>query len=374
MKKVCVAITGLNLPGGISALNLNVVLAMQEIAQKQGAQVEVLSYLDAGQGKPKVLARQTKFRAFGGSRIKFSVALTRKLLKADLIFFDHVTLALPILPFQRITRARTVVFAHGSEAWRKVRKTSRMIFKRADLCLANSSFTLKKMFKHVGEFNGSACLLGLSPRFELNKKINSIPAQSLFLTSVEGKEREIRDKALLLVGRIMKDEPGKGWWSLLDILPSILNHHPDTQVVFPGPGDGRAELHKHVKNLGIEKKVFIPGFLSQEKIRALYQRCFAYVMPSKQEGFGLVYLEAMNYAKPCIGCWNDGAQDVILNDKTGYLVDKGSRKDLFDAVMILLDNPKKARKLGENGFRRLHSKFTASKFQNRLKQKIEKIV
>ena len=361
-------------PGGISTLNLNILLAVQEIARERGAEVEVLSYLDGSGDEPDFLNEDVSFRSFGGSKTRLSIALARKPIDADLLLFDHVTLTPPILPLWSVREAKVVVFAHGSEAWRDVKRASRWVFERVDLCLTNSNFTLRRMEQELRDFNGKPCLLGLSPVFDLNHSVDYEGGGDLHLTAADGNEYKLGERVLLLVGRMMRGEPGKGRWPLVQVLPDILHQYPDAQVVFPGPGDEREDLAEYAEELGVGKSVFLPGFVSDQVLDRLYRKCFAYVMPSRQEGFGLVYLEAMNYAKPCIGCWGDGAQDVIVNSKTGYLLDKGSYKGLFDAVTKLLENPERAKEFGENGFRRLHDNFTSSHFRDRFKERVEGVV
>jgi phosphatidylinositol alpha-1,6-mannosyltransferase len=349
-------------------------MAVQEIAREREAKIEILSYLDGSEDEPDFLNDSVSFRGFGGGKTQFSWVLARKPVEADLLLFDHVLLAPPILPLRSIGGANVVVFAHGSEAWRHVKRTSRWVFERADLCLTNSNFTLRKMEGALGDFNGQPCLLGLSPVFDLNHDREYEGGGDLCFTAVDGNEYALGDRVLLLVGRMMREEPGKGRWPLLQVLPDILRQYPDVQIVFPGPGDETEDLAAFAEKLGVGKSVFLPGFVSNDVLDRLYRKCFAYVMPSRQEGFGLVYLEAMNYAKPCIGCWNDGAQDVIVNNKTGYLVDKGSYSGLFDAVTRLLENPERAAKFGQNGFRRLHNNFTSVHFRDRFKKRIEGVM
>ena len=98
-------------------------------------------------------------------------------------------------------------------------------------------------------------------------------------------------------------------------------------------------------------------------------------MPSRQEGFGLVYLEAMNFAKPCLGCHDDGAEDVIVHEETGLLVrDPKDTAELIAALRRLLGHPEEAREMGRRGFERLHENFTAAHVQQRIRKQLEKIL
>lgn len=98
-------------------------------------------------------------------------------------------------------------------------------------------------------------------------------------------------------------------------------------------------------------------------------------MPSRQEGFGLVYLEAMNYGKPCVGCRDDGAEEVIEHERTGLLLRQPvTREELFACLGALLRDPQRAQEMGEHGFRRLHEEFTARQLQERIRRHISALL
>jgi hypothetical protein len=98
-------------------------------------------------------------------------------------------------------------------------------------------------------------------------------------------------------------------------------------------------------------------------------------MPSRQEGFGLVYLEAMNYGKPCVGCYDDGAEEVIVPGETGWLVrDPANQAELQDVLRSLLTDPAEAKARGTNGFHRLHERFTSQHHQERIIACLESVL
>lgn len=369
------AITGASdVPGGIASLNLNILQALAQRAQRGDVQLRVFSYLEESDARPDFLPASVEFRGFGGQKALFAAQLARAAAwQRPLFFFDHVTLALPVLPFAALDWVRTVIFAHGSEAWRHVTPTSRWSFRHADLCLANSRFTLGKMQERLPSFSGEACPLGLSPRFALNKRLPETTEETIRMEAADGRERALGEQVLLLVGRMVQAEQGKGWRTLIRALPELLENYPRAQLVFPGPGNEIGSLKQLARRHGVADHVFLPGFVSHDLLEALYRQCRAYVMPSRQDGFGLVYLEAMNYGKPCVGCFDDGAEDVIAHEETGYLIgDPGDREELLGVLRRLLDDPAHARAMGRRGFERLHDRFTARHFQGRLMSKMER--
>jgi glycosyltransferase involved in cell wall biosynthesis len=171
------------------------------------------------------------------------------------------------------------------------------------------------------------------------------------------------------------EERGKGHDELIEVLPALKKYHPEVQLVFAGPGEDRGRLRRKARDYGVGEAVFLPGRVPNEELRRLYRQCYAFVMPSRQEGFGLVYLEAMNYGKPCVGCYDDGAEDIIRDGETGYLIrDPDDQNELLDTLRKLLGDPDGAQRMGKNGFELLHSRFTAEHFQERLQEALSRVL
>jgi glycosyltransferase involved in cell wall biosynthesis len=88
-----------------------------------------------------------------------------------------------------------------------------------------------------------------------------------------------------------------------------------------------------------------------------------------------VYLEAMNFGKPCVGCANQGAQEIIVDGETGFLISgRADRDGLLSALFRLLDDPARAFQMGEAGFRRLRERFTADHVQERVAEHVRELL
>ena len=195
------------------------------------------------------------------------------------------------------------------------------------------------------------------------------------MSAADGAERELGDHVLLLVGRLDPREREKGHRQLVELLPALRRTHARVQLVFPGPGSYSGEIRRLARAAGVADAVFVPGEVSPDDLADLYQRCYAFVMPSRQEGFGLVYLEAMNYAKPCVGAFGGGAEDVIVDGETGWLIrDPDDPSELGSVLDRLLAEPEMAARFGENGLRRLQANFTSSHHQARVRTEIGRVL
>jgi len=350
--------------GGIASANTNVLAALEAVSLSQGLELQALA-LNEDESKSK------NYRAFDSRKLPFILAMLAGMLRTRVMVFDHVRLALPILLIPKFLRPKIVIFAHGSESCRRIRRTSIWLYRAADLVITNSEYTLKRM---QGRFSGSravACPLGLPAQFVMTKSAVREVFSEISLDSVDGVSRALGDKVLLLVARMDTTEREKGHRELLAVFPKLVQEFPECQLVFVGSGSDLTELVSIAKALHCAASIFIPGRVPSEQLEMLYKKSFAYVMPSRQEGFGLAHLEAMNYAKPCLACHDDGAAEVVVDGVTGLLVKQPIALDeLEKAIKMLLANPDKAKAYGEAGWKRLAEKFTAEAYQDRLKKHI----
>lgn len=168
----------------------------------------------------------------------------------------------------------------------------------------------------------------------------------------------------LIVARMSAAERYKGHDALLDVWPAITARHTDAVLAIAGDGDDRARLEARVKALGIEASVSFTGRIADNALAGLYARCRFFVMPSRDEGFGLVFLEAMRAAKPCIG-GAGAASEIVQHGVTGLIVDPASKPELLAAMMRLYDEPDTCAQFGMAGRERFLSEFTDRHFQAR---------
>ena len=112
------------------------------------------------------------------------------------------------------------------------------------------------------------------------------------------------------------------------------------RLVIGGDGSQRAWLESIAKSEDVEKQVTFLGALSREEVASWMNKCDAFVLPSRYETFGVVYIEALASGKPVIGTFNGGAEDIVSKD-VGILVEIDNIEDLSDAMEYIRKNNKK---------------------------------
>jgi phosphatidylinositol alpha-1,6-mannosyltransferase len=169
-------------------------------------------------------------------------------------------------------------------------------------------------------------------------------------------------RVVLTVGRWRADERYKGMDTLITALPRLLPRWPELQLAAVGDGDDREWLEDLAEENGVRRHVHFLSGLSYAELAACYAHCEIFALPSRGEGFGMVYLEAMACGKPVIGGAHGGAPEVIDDGKTGYLVQHGDAVQLATAIETLLNNPAIQQEMGRRGKERVENEFRFSVF------------
>jgi len=251
-------------------------------------------------------------------------------------------------------RSRLTAFLHGIEAWRPLAKMERWALTRADVLIANSEHTARRFREANPAFASrpiKVCHLGVATRPE-----TAVPLLA------QADERPGSAPFALIVGRMAADERYKGHDLLIDIWPRIAEEIPEARLVVAGEGDDRARL----ENRAVEscKGVSFLGHVSDIALEGLYRDCAFFVMPSRNEGFGLVFLEAMRAGKACIGGVG-AAAEVIEDGVTGFVVEPDEPEQVLQAVLRLFREPATRERMGQAGALRLARNFTEEHFRCR---------
>ena len=134
-------------------------------------------------------------------------------------------------------------------------------------------------------------------------------------------------------------------------MKSVAEKYPGCKLVVVGEGPEKAPLQQQVQQLGLSENVIFAGSIPNSELPAFYKAANIFVLPSivdskgDTEGLGVVLLEAIAAGAPVIASNVGGIPDIVINKRTGLLVEQKSVEGLATAVMLLIEKPQLGRKL-----------------------------
>lgn len=160
-----------------------------------------------------------------------------------------------------------------------------------------------------------------------------------------------------VVGKIARLFPLKGHDQLMDAAPEIVKRIPNVRFFLIGDGMLYEHLQQRARKYGILDNFVFAGLIDRERIPEMLSAMDIVVHTSLREGLPRVLPQALAMGIPCISFDIDGAPEVVINDKTGYLVEAYDEKRLTEAISHLLENPDLRKQMGENGRRHVDPTF-----------------
>ncbi|MCQ1539535.1 glycosyltransferase family 4 protein [Methanocalculus taiwanensis] len=141
-------------------------------------------------------------------------------------------------------------------------------------------------------------------------------------------------KILLAIGSLREI---KGHKYLIGAMSKIKQFRDDVICVIVGEGELQNELQKIILSYGLQDLVFLKGGKPHHQIPDWLNSCDLFILPSLQESYGTVQVEAMACGKPVIATKNGGSEWIINSDKYGILVEPSNSEDLADKILVALD-------------------------------------
>jgi hypothetical protein len=152
------------------------------------------------------------------------------------------------------------------------------------------------------------------------------------------------DRSLILsVGNLL---PTKGHELLIRSVASLAPEFPSLSLELIGSGPEQRRLEKLSEHLGCAERVRFLGRKSRAETAAAMQRCTLFALPSRYEGLGCVYLEAMSTGKPVVGCRGQGIAEIIQQGSNGFLIGPDNEKELTLVLSMLLNDEQRRSNLG----------------------------
>ncbi|WP_414514948.1 glycosyltransferase [Nostoc sp. PCC 9305] len=247
-----------------------------------------------------------------------------------IVISTHVNYAIVCYILKFFTGVPYWVVAHGLEVWDIENKATKFALEKADKIISVSNYTRQRLLQDINI--DSEKIVVLPNTFDASKfPINSKPTYLL-------KRYNLTDEqpVILTVTRLGSMAKYKGYDQILHALVKVRSHLPNVHFILAGKGDDIPRIKALVTNLNLQDCVTIAGFVPDKELCDHYNLCDVFALPSKGEGFGIVFLEALACGKPVLAGNQDGSIDPLADGKLGCLVDPDNLEEIADNLIQIL--------------------------------------
>ena len=247
-----------------------------------------------------------------------------------LIVCGHLNFAPVAFWLRRFTGIPYWILVYGVDAWMVQDRWKIEALHAAEKIVSISGYTRDRLIKEQNLPFDKIPLLPVTfdaSRFEIGHKPD-------YLLKRYGLKPE--QPVILTVTRLASADGYKGYDQILQALPEIRRQLPDVHYMLVGKGDDRPRIEQLIAQLHLQDCVTLAGFIPDQEIGDHYNLCDVFAMPSKGEGFGIVYLEALACGKPTLGGNQDGAIDALCNGALGALVEPDDVGAIAQTIVQIL--------------------------------------
>ncbi|KKR48415.1 MAG: Glycosyltransferase [Candidatus Curtissbacteria bacterium GW2011_GWA1_40_16] len=163
------------------------------------------------------------------------------------------------------------------------------------------------------------------------------------------------DPIIITVSRLV---PKNGILLLLDAFTIVRDQIPNAQLVIVGDGPLRKEAEQFISTQRLESHISLKGTIEYEQLPEMIRRAMVFVRPSKSEGLGTAFLEAMACGVPIVGPLIGGICDFLKHEETGLICDPEDPKDIAKQLIRIISNKELRERLRENGQKLVAERYT----------------
>ena len=302
------------------------------------------------------------------SKIAFAVKVLARFLvwRPDVVIVAHVNHGILALAMRMLhPRARQVFLVYGWDVWFGLSRMRRKALEQADAIWSISEYTTDRLAQATGIAAERVKLL--APGLTMEQ------ADALAKPS-NGAFRNAGDRWLLSVARLDAGEQQKGIDHVLKAVSRLKRQLPDVRYRIVGHGSDLQRLEGIARDLGIDDRVEFLGVVNDLELAEIYSSCDVFVLPSGQEGFGMVFIEAMAAGKPVIAARAGAIPEVVVDGQTGLLVGYGDDAALADAIARLFADPELRSRLGSAGRQRFRERFSFDRVMARFDELLGELI
>lgn len=273
-----------------------------------------------------------KYIGLKGNVKSFVVKSILAARRYDVIVLGHINLAIVGAFVKRLFPAKKLILiTHGIEVWDELSGVKKQVIEKVDKILSVSSFTKNKIVEvhGVDESKIEVYPNTIDPYFPQPENLSRDTALRARYNIKED------DFLMYTLTRLSSAEQYKGYDRVIAAMHKVVQANNKVKYIIAGKYDEqeKKKLDGLIEQYGLQNNVQIIGFIKEEELIGHYQMADLYIMPSKNEGFGIVFIEALVCGVPVVAGNADGTTDALQGGETGTLVNPDSIEEIQQAIL-----------------------------------------
>ncbi len=325
-----------NFKGGIQVYSRFLLETLQDLYPE--ASYEVFLKYDSKFPQNHSFLPQTNFHCLGkfprwwqSFFLLLQTVILGTLQRPTLVIATHINYGIACYCLKKLTGTPYWVVIHGLEGWNIENPLLQRVLQSTDKTIAVSEYTRKRLLKEQplspqqvailpNTFDPTQFRPQPKPAY-LQRRYGLTPDQPVILT----------------VTRLGTSATYKGYEQVLQALVKLRQQIPNLHYLLGGKGDDLPRIHSLVQRLDLTDCVTLTGFIPDEELCDHYNLCDVFALPSRGEGFGIVYLEALACGKPVLAGCGDGAVDPLGQGELGCLVNPNDVAEIAAKLQEILE-------------------------------------
>ena len=317
--------------GGLEKFNKSFIKALNELFPSKAS---FYSLYDKEAEEKYLDLDNQNWHSARGNKIYFIANCLLKAGKSEVIILGHLNLAvLAILVKAILPKKKVILVCHGLEIWQPNSRIQLKAYQKIDQFIVVSNHTKSQLIEKRGVDPAKIFIFQntIDPFFQVPED----PEKPEYLSGRYGLEGK---KVILTVCRLSSKEGYKGYDRVLKVMPRLVKENEDIRYLLVGKYDAQEKerLDRIIKELGIENYVIFTSFVPDEELTDHFKMGDVFIMPSDNEGFGIVFIEAMACGIPVIAGNKDGSQDAVVRGEIGTLIDPEDEGQIFSSLKCAL--------------------------------------
>lgn len=273
-----------------------------------------------------------QFKGFKGKQVEFSLSALAEGIRSHTVILSHINLLFIALLIKKLSpKTKIILFAHGIEVWRDLKKWKQTFLqKECDEIWAVSTYTANDLQERhkVPADRIKVVHNCLDPFLEIPTDFSK-PEELL-----KRYQLNYSDPVLFTLTRLSSSELYKGYDLVIKTMPALIKSFPTLKYLIAGKADfeEKNRLTQLIKDHQLEEQVILLGFVPEEELSDHFLLADVFVMPSRKEGFGIVFIEAAACGCKIIGGNQDGSVDALLNGELGTLISPTDKNEILEAI------------------------------------------